>query len=286
MLRTVSRLLPHNTRKRIYKIGTSRLLRPHYFGSALIGRTLKPSFLIIGAQKAGTTSLFRYLLQHPDVKAPTRKQVHFFDLNFSHGERWYFSHFPPKLNSQTKITGEASTEYLFHPEVAQRAKAILPNIQIIVLLRDPVERAYSHFHHMKRAGRELLSFENAIERELEIFSQRGGFDFTREDVSDIYNQSYLARGFYATQLERWFVHFPREQFLILQSEQFFQKVDTIFADVVQHLGLSNDYRVQNKMKHNSGVYTPMKPSTRKKLELIFETHNQYLSDLIGVDYGW
>ncbi|MEJ2557594.1 MAG: sulfotransferase domain-containing protein, partial [Anaerolineae bacterium] len=114
-----------------------------------------PDFLIIGAQKCGTDSLFRYLGGHPCIKLASSKEAHYFDLKFDKGINWYRSHFPlipykysvKRLRKQDLITGEATPYYLFHPHAPGRAAAIVPHVKLIVLLRNPADRAYSHYNH-------------------------------------------------------------------------------------------------------------------------------------------
>ncbi|HEV2894458.1 MAG TPA: sulfotransferase, partial [Actinomycetota bacterium] len=138
------------------------------------GLRLLPDYLIIGAQRAGTTSLHRYLIQHPGVRTTLRtKGVHFFDTAYGRGMSWYASRFPTKLTAWYVArrhgvelrTGEASPYYLFHPHVPARVAEHLPQVRLIALLRDPVGRAYSHYQHEVARGFETLSFEEAIEAE-------------------------------------------------------------------------------------------------------------------------
>ena len=131
-----------------------------------------PDFVILGAQKAGTTSLYAYLCAHPDVRAAARKEVHYFDLNYARGATWYRSMFPlaaglarERRGGRRVLVGEASPYYLFYPLAAERAGAVVPSAQLIVLLRDPVERAWSHYRHEVKAGREPLEFEAALAAE-------------------------------------------------------------------------------------------------------------------------
>ena len=132
-----------------------------------------PDFLIIGTQRGGTTSLYNYLLARPQIAAATRKEVHFFDNNFHRGIPWYRAHFPSliqgdmaeTIRGQRFITGEASPYYLFHPHAPARAALVVPKAKLIVLLRNPVDRAYSHYCRMVKKGRETLSFEDALAQE-------------------------------------------------------------------------------------------------------------------------
>src|SRR2546423_13513556 len=114
-----------------------------------------PDFLIIGGQKCGTTSLYYYLIEHPNIAPAVRKQMHFFDNRFKKGFGWYKSNFPTIfskwyktfLHKQKFVSGEATPYYLFHPLAASRVHQFLPDVKLIVLLRNPVNRAYSHYNH-------------------------------------------------------------------------------------------------------------------------------------------
>ena len=120
----------------------------------------KPNFLIIGAQRCGTTSLYNYLIQHPQIVPSSKKEVHFFDLNFHLGQSWYEKHFPEV--SDNILTGEASPYYIFHPLCPKRIFDYDPSVKLIVILRNPIDRAYSHYRHIVRLGHEPLKFEDAL----------------------------------------------------------------------------------------------------------------------------
>ncbi|MGH8010521.1 MAG: sulfotransferase domain-containing protein, partial [Candidatus Binatia bacterium] len=132
-------------------------------------RTL-PTLLIIGAQRCGTSSLFKYLGAHPRCKASIRKEVRFFTQYYDRGENWYRSHFPLALSGDSGSTGvtfEASPDYLLDPRTPSRVVRHLPDIRLIAILRNPIERAYSHYRHFRRLGLEELPFEEALHREPE-----------------------------------------------------------------------------------------------------------------------
>src|SRR5215208_8528317 len=128
------------------------------YGKATAKLRPLPDFLILGAQKAGTTALYAYLRWHPQITGPSFKEVSFFDRHYARGERWYRAHLPMRRSS---IVGEASPSYLFHPLAPERVAQMLPNARLVALLRNPVDRAFSHYQHEVALGREPLSFEAA-----------------------------------------------------------------------------------------------------------------------------
>src|SRR5437773_8026085 len=178
-----------------------------------------PDFLIIGAQKAGTTALYSYLRRHPHVTGPSWKEVSFFDRHYTRGEAWYRGNFPNVIRARGALVGEASPSYLFHPLAPERVAALVPDARLITLVRNPVDRALSHYHHEVALGREPLAFEEAIDAEPErtrgeeerLVGEPGYFSHAW------WNYTYLARGRYAEQLERWLALFPPDQVLVLAS---------------------------------------------------------------------
>jgi Sulfotransferase domain len=252
---------------------------------------LMPSFIIIGAKKCGTTSLFNYLSKHPNIGSPTWKEISYFNIHFDKGNIWYKSFFPislPISESQDLITGEATASYICDSEAPERIATTLPDVKLIALLRNPVDRAYSHYHHTKRIGRENLAFEKAIAQEelrLEKIennkSQESGFNYHKA-----YNYTYLSSGRYAEQLKNWFNLFDKQQLLILKSEDFFNHPEAIFQQVINFLKLPN-WSPKNFQKYNYNRYSQIiKPSTRNYLREYFQPHNQKLYEQLGVDFGW
>jgi len=260
------------------------------------GRRVLPDYLIIGAQKGGTTSLHRYLLQHPDIAPSLRKEVHYFDLHFSRGEAWYRAFFPSEravraheeATGRRLLTGEATPFYLFHPLAPARAARVVTSARLIALLRDPVERAYSHYRHEVRRGRETLSFREAIEREAErLAREREAFLGGHDDRAPHHRRhSYVARGLYAEQLRRWLRYFPPDRILILGSEAFFAAPQLHLDRVCRFLGLPPHPAVDFPV-HNPGERTaPMDPDVRAMLREFFREPNRELALLTGIDFGW
>jgi hypothetical protein len=256
-----------------------------------------PHYLIIGAQRAGTTSLYLYLTQHPSV-APVviGKGVHYFDVDFAKGPVWYRGHFPLMARrylsrvgrDRPLITGEGSPYYLFHPLVPKRVAALLPDVRLIVLLRDPVSRAYSHYQHFVERGLETLpTFEQALDAEPKRLE--GELDKLRRDpLYRAYNYqhySYAARGLYMNQLQRWASLFPRDRILILQSETFFADPAAGYQRVLDFLDLPRRPLAKYKA-FNAGTYDGMAPATRQRLRDLFAEPNRRLYAFLGQDLGW
>jgi hypothetical protein len=260
------------------------------------GLRLLPDYLVIGAQRAGTTSLHRYLIQHPAVRTTLRtKGVHFFDTGYGRGMSWYASRFPTKLTAWYVArrhgvelrTGEASPYYLFHPLVPDRVAEHLPQVKLIALLRDPVQRAYSHYQHEVARGFERLPFEEAIDAE----PARLAGETERLAAEPLYNSfehqhhSYLARGCYAEQLDRWRARFDDQQLLVLSSERFFREPEAIFARVLDFLELPA-FTPGAYEKHNAREYRQMGDRVRGRLLEHYREPNRRLYESIGDDFGW
>jgi hypothetical protein len=237
-----------------------------------------PDFVIIGTMRGGTTSLYRYLSHHPDVGKPLRKEVHFFDFNYDRGVEWYRAHFPEKGHYQ--VVGEASPYYVVHPDVPARLHQLLPHVLLVLLLRNPIDRALSHYQVMVRRGHETLSFQEAVEREPERLRDAGG-----ADNLSWRHHSYLARGVYAPQIERWLGLFPPSQLHIIKSEDFYRDPTSVIMEVQTRLGLSP--RRPDRMKpHHRSEYPPMDAALRRRLQDYFAPFNQQLYALLGRDLGW
>lgn len=249
------------------------------------GRPL-PTFLIIGAQKGGTTSLHAYLCEHPRVAPPVTKEVHFFDHELRRGLGWYRAHF--KRGSEPGVlSGEATPYYLFHPLVPARVAGVLPDCKLIVVLRNPIDRAFSHHNHERALGFERLGFEPAIEAE----SERLAGEEERILADPAYrsfahqHHSYLSRGRYAEQLERWLACFDRDQMLVLSAEELFAEPGGVVHDAQEFLGLEARMPTDLAAK-NARAYAPIHAATRAALRDEFAPHNRRLYELLGRDFGW
>lgn len=248
-----------------------------------------PSALIIGAQKGGTTSIFNYLVRHPGVLPPLGKEIHYFDLNYARGPRWYRGRFPytHRLRGGS-LTLDATPYYLAHPLVPERAARLLPEVKLIAVLRNPIDRALSHYQHEVRGGREPLSFAEAIDKEAERLA--GEEEHLRREP-DYYSfnhhrYSYTLRGLYLQQLRRWVQHFPRSQLLVLQSEWLFSDPPAATEAVQRFLGLRPHKLEQYKPYYEGSYERGMPDDLRARLASYFEPHNRELFRWLGEEFDW
>jgi hypothetical protein len=249
-----------------------------------------PDFIIIGTQKGGTTYLYDELMKQPGFVGARTKEIHFYDSYYHRGAGWYRAFFPRKAarrGAGPVLAGEASPSYLFHPHAARRASVVTPKAKFIVLLRNPVERAYSHYHHEVRLGYEHLSFAEAIEQE----AQRLAGELERMQADDTYTShaymhfSYLARGRYLEQLRTWHCYFSKEQILVLTTEQLQKDTPGTIGRVGAFLGLRNWTPVQS-ITPKIFPYPRLEADVRQRLTDYFAPYNQALFDYVGADYGW
>jgi hypothetical protein len=259
------------------------------------GSRLLPDFVIISVERGGTTSLYRYITAHPCVDPAFRKEVHYFDLNFTQGLPWYRAHFPTRWRAgwvlarrrHRLLTGEASPYYLYHPHVPDRIRETLPEVRLIALLRNPVERAYSHYQLNRRQGKEPLSFEEAIGSEEERL--RGEYQRLVDEAGYYsekhYKFGYLTRGVYVDPLRRWRERFPAERLLVLRSEDLYRDPRETLSQVYRFLGLP-EWEPSHFKPYNQKPYSEIDPKTRQKLLDYFEPHNRRLYEYLGRDFGW
>lgn len=266
-------------------------LKPHWFvvkrALCRMGLGRKPDFLILGAQKAGTTSLFRYISDYAgNFAAPARKEIQFFTDHYEKGMDYYCAHFP--MFSRENKTGEASPTYLFYHKCPQRIHRCLPQVKFIVMLRNPVERAYSHYNFLnltdRSVGQDPLSFDQAVRTEEQRFHVEENSAFFYEYKK----HSYKARGRYSEQLKRWLEYFPMERFLIIESDQLKFRPKQTLEKIFEFLGLQFNSRFAdaNFTRYNENLYTEMPDATRRYLEDYFRPYNEQLFELLGRRFDW
>ena len=255
---------------------------------------LRPNYLVIGAQKGGTTSLHDYLAEHPAVLTAVEKEVRYFHRWYPKGPYWYRSRFPLAVRATwarrrlglAPAIGEASPDTIFDPRAPERVCAFEPRMRLIAILRDPVERAFSHWRMEVRRGTETLPFEDALDREeVELGVQLEQLMRTEEYLDAPFRTSYMARGRYADQLERWLALFPENQLLVLTSDELLLEPAAAMSRVWSFLGLpewsGRGYELRGVQ--GEGV---MAPATRERLARVFEPHNRRLERLLGRSFDW
>jgi sulfotransferase family protein len=254
-----------------------------------------PSFIIVGGQRCGTNSLYEYVAADPLVgRALPIPEVHFFDVSFQRGMDWYRGHFPVKYRPSRRkgvlglrITGESSPYYMYHPLAPQRIAECLPAIKLIVLLRNPVDRAYSHYNHERTRGHEPYTFEEAIEREEDRLQGEEEKILADPSYRSFNHQhySYLSRGNYAAQLERIFAYHSKDRVLVLSSEELFTEPRQTHLRTLEFLSLPVR-PLERYPKLNPGTYTGLAPGLRRRLSDYFAGSNERLYRLLGQELGW
>lgn len=254
---------------------------------ALMGKSRAlPNFIIIGAQRSGSTSLYSYLAEHPSVSPTLHKEIHFFDQYFDRGMEWYQAHFDSSdyLKAHNLITGEASPYYILDQGVPKRIAEWIPNVKLIALLRNPLNRAYSHHNTRFKNGKERLVFADAVKKEIEAFSRHNGNGY-HAFLNSYDSIPYLSRCIYADQLRPWMETFPKEQLLILRSEDLYTDTSNTYKKVLKFLNLSL-WEPKNYPAYEQMQYAPMSAEIRKQLIEFFAPHNERLYKILDRDMQW
>ncbi len=255
-----------------------------------------PGFLIVGAQRSGTTSMYRALSQHEAVlKAVLHKGIHYFDTDYQRGMAWYQGHFPLRARARRvqrsagiePVTFESSPYYMFHPLAAQRIASDLPGVRLLVLLRDPVERAYSAHAHELARGYETEPFERALD--LEASRLQGEAERLAADPAYIshshQHHAYRTRGQYIEQIERLERYFGRERIHVVDSAAFWSDPEPSFKEVLRFLGLPPSTRIAFD-RHNARPRAPMPETVRKELREHFRPYDERLAKWLGSELSW
>ena len=257
-----------------------------------------PDFVIVGAQRCGTTSLFRALNKHPAMmpNVINAKGIHYFDTSYHNDLAWYLAHFPSRAERDSHaasvghkaIAGEASPYYLYHPAGAERMAQAIPDAKIIVLLRDPVKRAISHHLHMVFEGHESIE---DLDQALDMESTRleGIEERLMSDPSYVsrphQHYSYMARGHYAQQLEKLYTHFDRKNVLVMTTDKLISDSQPSLSAIQSFIGLEPDPSIELEKRNASSKFEP-RPETIQRLTDEFAKSNERLAKVVDVEIPW
>lgn len=255
-----------------------------------------PAFLIVGAQRCGTTSLYRSLSQHPAVLKPVwHKGVHYFDTHYDRGLAWYQGHFPlsararrvERATGATALAFESSPYYMFHPLAAERIARDLPAVKLLVLVRDPAERAFSAHAHERARGFETEPFDRALELEAERLEGETERLTSKPSYRSFSHQhhAYRARGRYAEQLERLAWCCGRERVHVIDSGDFFASPEPVFDEVLRFLELPQ-LGHPTFVRLNARERPAMDPASRRMLDSYFAPYDAQLAQWLGRQPSW
>jgi len=246
-----------------------------------------PNLFILGVQKAGTSTLHNYLNESHEIFFPPKKELHYFDAYYHKGISWYLDHFKTANFKKYRFAGEATPYYYFHPRVPKKMYHSFPDARFIVLFRNPIDRAYSHYQMSVRRGLENRSFEEAIQKEKKVIRK----EMFRLMLSKKFNlshaeTSYVSRGMYFKQLKRWLNYFPLNRFLFIKSEDFFLNPQSEINKITDFLNIS-PYKLKEARVINPGNYEhKMSEETRNYLQKIFLEDIQKLQDITQLNFNW
>ena len=273
-------------KKKIYQKLRYHFLNRHVFALTSQLR-VTPDFLIIGAKRCGTTSLYEHLGNHPCIKKSIYDHIGFFDDNYHLGKNFYKSFFITKFEKKYLekkfgkcITYDVTSSYIQKSVTASRVFEMFPKIKIIAILRNPIDRAYSEYNSHSRVNKTIATFESYIENE--IIRIENGSD---EYYDNLEERSYLSKGFYFKQLKPWFDLFPKENILILSTEEFDQNTENVFNKIFNFLDIK-EFSIVNAKKMEKGKYPNLNIETREKLSKFYRLRNLELYQLIGKDFMW
>ena len=277
--------------RQLYRIIYYQLIQRHIFAITGFIRVI-PDFLVIGAKRCGTTSLYQHLPEHPCISKSPHDNMGFFNDNFHLGVNWYKSFFPTTF-TRNKIKSkfgdflafDVTTKYMEEESTANNVYQTKPNMKIIIILRNPVDRAYSQYHLSVRQTAERRSFEDVVEENMNRLNKESHEHYKIKPKFSAKEDNYLKKGLYALQLRYWLKIFPRENILIVSTEEFESNQQIIYNKIFEFLNISK-FEVKNTKKMQKGNYPPIKSETRNLLLDYFRPHNHELFELINMEFDW
>lgn len=247
-----------------------------------------PDFFILGGMKCGTTSLFNYLLQHPAILPPEEKELHYYDIHRYQGKTVseYVQQFPER--EQGQLSGEGTPFYLTHPHCPEWLQQDFPEARFIVVMRNPVERFWSHYCQFCRYRDYNGSPESLIEKELELLPALWEKQLANPEhpVDELKLYSLLLRGRYADQLANWFLYFAMERFLLLFTEDLLTQRHHVVNKALEFIGLEAQDDMQLDTLHHTQDYEPMPAGLEQWLRNYYTPHNNKLAELLNTELPW
>lgn len=251
----------------------------------------KPDFIIGGLPKCGTTSIYGYLTSHPQILTAVEKEINFFSHFFHRGLDYYYAHFPA-IQNNNYLTGEATPSYFFWAN-PQGIFQLFPNIKLIFLLRNPVDRAISSFYLVRNLGIGQNSLEETFQFSIKRLKERLKLDLLRVQNKNFSNDFFLKQislmhtipSVYIYFIKKWMTVFPKEQILILKSEEFYSNPSATMKQVHRFLNLP-DYQLTEYRNYNPGSYSLISDKLRQQLVEFFHPYNQELEEYLGMEFNW
>ncbi len=248
-----------------------------------------PDFMVIGGKRCGTTTLFEFLKQHPNISNSPFDHIGFFDDNYRLGIDYYKSFFPIKnKKNNSMLDYDVTTSYLTSPYVPERIYKHIPNIKLIVLLRNPTARAWSEYNSILATNNNQQTFETYIDEEL---NELENYDFEEKVRKNDYNLknpnlNYIKKGLYVYYIKKWLALFPKKNILIFSTEEFGQNENLVFEKIFKFLELPH-HKINNFTRMSKSNYkNKINPETKKKLDNFFYSKNQELFKLLNHNFSW
>ena len=255
-----------------------------------------PNLVVVGSERSGSTSMYQYLVDHPLISPSLWKEVHYFDKarNYTKGQYWYRGHFAlrrhldrlSRRHGHAAYAVEATPTYIVQERTIVRLAALIPDAKLVILMRNPATRAYSHYQNARRKGREPDSFDDAVDKELQWYRSQPKDGAREYDDEKGPSRVYLRRGIYITRLRCLRKHFAPEQMTIIRSEDLFQDTQQVYDRLLAFLDLP-PHQLRDLKPRNTLAYSEhINPETRARMIEFFAPYNLQLYDCLGRDFQW
>ena len=269
----------------ILKILKYTIIKRGYFGITSPFRTI-PNFIVIGVKRCGTTTLYEQLSEHPCIEKSSHDNLGFFNNNFELGINWYKSHFVTNLRKREIerkygqfATYDVTSSYIQKKKTAENIFKTLPNVKLIIILRNPTDRAYSEYNQNIIDENESREFIDLIKQEIKEIQNMENIEFSSDKIN------LVKKGMYEKQISPWLEIFDRKQILIITTEEFGEKTTETYDKIFRFLELP-EYKIKNKERHRKGAYKEMNVKTRKILDDFYEPYNKELFQKIEETFQW